>query len=48
MAGKTFVNERVVGVDQIEDAAILPNDGLEQQLGFAAEGVAKVAVELSW
>ena len=41
-----LVDEREVGVDQIQDAAILADDGLEQQFRLAPEGVAEVAVEL--
>src|SRR5688572_16136613 len=46
MAGEALVNERVVGVDQIEDAAVFADDGVEQQLGFTTESVAEIAVEL--
>jgi hypothetical protein len=37
MTRQTLVHERVVGVDEVEDAAVLADDGLEQQFGLAAE-----------
>ena len=46
MPRQPLVDERVVGVDQIQDAAILADDGLEQQFRLAPERVAEVAVEL--
>ena len=41
-----LVQERVVRVEQIEDAAILPDDAVEEQLGLAAEGLPQVVVKV--
>ena len=46
VARQALVHERVVGVDEIEDAAIVADDGVEEQLRLARERVAEVAVEL--
>jgi hypothetical protein len=37
MLGEPLVDERVVAVQQVEHAAILVHDRLEQQLDLAAE-----------
>ncbi len=41
-----LVDEGVVGVQQVGDLAVLLHDTGEQHLGFLAEGVAKVGVEI--
>ena len=46
MLGQALVQERVVGVQQIEHAAILADDALEEQLGFPLEGLPQVVVEV--
>ena len=46
MLGEALVDERVVGRQQIEHAAVLAHDALEQQLGFARERLPQVVVEL--
>src|SRR5687768_16766313 len=40
-----LVNERVVGIEQLDDRPILTDDGAEEHLGFAAERLAQVVVE---
>ena len=46
MLGKPLVHERVVCRQQIENAAILADDALEEQLDFTLERVAQVVVEV--
>ena len=46
MAGQPFVDEGVVGGQQIEDAAIVAELAVKEQLGLALEGLAQVVVEL--
>ena len=41
-----LVQERVVGLEQVEHAAVFAQDALEKQLGFAAERLAQVVVEI--
>ena len=41
-----LVHERVVGAQQVEHAAVLADDALEQQLGLAAERLPQVVVEV--
>jgi hypothetical protein len=41
-----LVDERVVGVHQVEHAAVLAHDALEKELGLALEGLSKVVVEI--
>ena len=41
-----LVDERVVGAQQLQRAAVLAQDVREEQLGFAAEGLADVVVEV--
>jgi hypothetical protein len=41
---QTLVDERVVGGQQIEDAAILAQDALEEQLGLALETLPQLVV----
>ena len=41
-----LVDERVVGVHQVEHAAVLAHDAAEEQLGLALEGLAQVVVEV--
>ena len=40
------VDEGVVGVEQVEDAAVLPHDALEEQLRLAAERLPQPVVEV--
>ena len=35
--GQAFVHERVIGCQQIDDAAVLAHDAVEEQLGFPLE-----------
>src|SRR6187399_2274579 len=44
--GEPFVDERVVGVQQVEHAAILLDDRVEQELDLAAKRDAQVVVEI--
>ena len=44
VAGQSLVHERVVRREQIDDAAVLPDDGVEQQLGFASHRLEEVVV----
>ena len=46
MAGQPFVHEGIVGIEQIEHASILVDDGGEQQLGFAPKRLPQVLVEV--
>src|SRR5262245_49882009 len=46
MAGKPFVQERVVGAQQIKCAAILPYDALEEQFRFAAKRLPQSIVKV--
>ena len=41
-----LVHERVVGGQQVEHAAVFPDDALEEQLGLAAERLPQVVVEV--
>ena len=41
---QTFVDERVVGVQQIDDAAVLADGARDEQLGFALEGLQQAQV----
>ena len=45
MLRQRFIDEGVIGVQQIDDAAVLAQDAFEQQFGFAAEALPKVVVE---
>ena len=44
--GEPLVDEGVVGAQQIEHAAILAHDALEEQLGLPPEGLPQVVVEI--
>ena len=44
--GEPLVEERVVGVEQVEHAAVFLDDALEEQLGLAAERLPQVVVEV--
>ncbi len=44
--GEAFIDERVVGPQQIERAAILVQNALDEQLGFLAQRLSKVVVEI--
>ncbi len=46
MAREPFVDESVVGGQQIEDVAILANHAFEKQFGFAGERLTQVVVEI--
>src|SRR2546422_265196 len=46
MAWGAFVQERVVGAHQIEQAAILPNLALDEELGFGPERLEGIRVDL--
>ena len=46
MLRETLVEERVIGAQQIEHAAIFFHHTLEQQLGLAPEGLTEVVVEI--
>src|SRR5262249_15996406 len=40
-----FVHEGEIGVEKVEDTAILPDYGLEEKLGFRAHGISEGVVE---
>ena len=44
MARQPLVDERVVGGQQVEDVAVLPNDALEEQLGLALQALSQFVV----
>ena len=44
--GQTFVDERVVGTQQIERAAILAHDALEEELGLTTERLPEGVVKI--
>ena len=44
--GQALVQERVVGGDEVEGAAVLAHDALEEELGLAAQGPAQGLVEV--
>ena len=46
MPGKPFVDIRVVGREEIHDAAILAKLAFDEQLGFSRQGHAQAFVEL--
>ena len=46
MSRQPLVDERVVGRQQIEHAAVLAHDALEEQLGLAPERLPQVVVEV--
>ena len=46
MAGEPFVDERVIRGQQIQDAAVLMDDAVEQELDLAAKRVPQVVVEI--
>ena len=46
MPGQTLVEERVVGIQQVEHAAILADDAVEEQRGLALEGLTQIVVEV--
>src|SRR5439155_19456399 len=43
---EALVHERVVGVQQLECAPVLPHDGGEEQLRLLAERLSRVVVEI--
>ena len=46
MARQPFVDERVVAAEQVEGAALLAEDALEEQLRLALKRLAQVVVEV--
>ena len=46
MPGQAFVDEGVVGRQQIDGAAAFAQDAVEEQFGFPAERLAQVVVEI--
>ena len=46
MLREAFVHERVVGSQQIDDAAVLAKHALQKQGGFTFEGVPQTEVEV--
>ena len=47
MLGQRLVQERVVGRQEIQDAAVLTEDAVQEQLGFTHEGGAHALVEIA-
>src|SRR5262249_38838010 len=41
-----FINERVVRIEQIDNAAILANDAFEEHFGFPPEPLPKIVIEV--
>ena len=46
MPSQALVEERVVGADQFEDAAVAAQDAIQEKIGFAAERLAQGLVEI--
>src|SRR6187455_1920436 len=46
VASEPFVDERVVAVHQVEDAAVLSQHALEKELGLTLKRLTKVVVEI--
>src|SRR5687768_12163301 len=46
MLRQALVDERVVGVEELDDTAVFCNDRPEQHLGFALHRLPQVAVEI--
>ena len=46
MAGKPFIDERVIRGQQLQDAAILVDDVVDQELDLAAKRLPQVVVEI--
>ena len=46
MLGKTLVEKRVIGAEQVQHVPILAHDALEEQLRFPAQGLPQVVVEI--
>ena len=46
VTGQPFVHEGVVGGEQVEEAPVLPNEAVEQQLGLAAHRIGELPVEV--
>ena len=44
--GEPLVDKRVVGIQQIDHAAVLVDDALDEQLGFFAESLPQIVVEI--
>ncbi len=45
--GEALVRERVIGADEIQQAAVLAHHGAEEQLRFALHRAAQARVELT-
>src|SRR6185436_1434849 len=43
--GETLVDERVIRVEQLDERAVLADDGVEEQLGLSAQRPPQVGVE---
>ena len=46
MARQPLVDKRVVGIEQVEETAVLADDRGEQQLGLATKRLAEIVVEI--
>ena len=46
MLGQALVQERIIRIQQLEQAAVLPQNGLKEQLRLPLEGAAQALVEL--
>ena len=46
VASEAFVDERVVAVHQVEDAAVLSQHALEEEFGLTLKRLTKVVVEI--
>ena len=47
MLGQRFVQERIVRRQELQDAAVLPQDAVQEQLGFTHERGAHTLVEIA-
>jgi hypothetical protein len=47
VGGETLVEERVVGVEQLPHAPVLPKNARDEQLGLPPEGLAQGVVEMA-
>jgi hypothetical protein len=45
MLGETLVEERVIRINQLDEAAVFAHEMAEEHLGFLAQEAAQVAVE---
>jgi hypothetical protein len=44
MAGKSFIDEGVIRIQQVDDAAVLAHDALKEKLRLAPEGLPQVVI----